>query len=120
MEVSQAKHRAKLEDAEQELGSESKKPQDWRERKAQRQKYWSVSQGFRFGRKLAEWGEDAPARPRSAHVAGHDGEEDADVQEAIRQSLMSSQGALSPCDAKARGVIYPQHGTVCLISINVN
>ena len=91
--ISQAKHRAQSEDAEQEQGSGSKKPQDWRERKAQRQKYWSVSQGFRFGRKLAEWGEDAPARPRSAHVAGLDGEEDADVQEAIRQSLMSSQGA---------------------------
>ena len=93
MEVSQAKHRAQSEDAEQELDSGSKKPQDWRERKAQRQKYWSVSQGFRFGRKLAEWGEDAPARPRSAHVASHDDEEDADVQEAIRQSLMRSQGA---------------------------
>ena len=92
MEVSQAKHRAKLEDAEQELGSESKKPQDWRERKAQRQKYWSVSQGFRFGRKLAEWGEDAPARPRLAHVAGNDGVEDADVSDQHQRQLRCEKG----------------------------
>ena len=93
VDLFQAKHRAQSEGAEQEQGSGSKKPQDWRERKAQRQKYWSVSQGFRFGRKLAEWGEEAPARPRSTHIASHDGEEDADVQEAIRRSLMNSQGA---------------------------
>lgn len=29
----------------------------WRERAARRQKYWSLSHGFRMGKKLAQWGE---------------------------------------------------------------
>ena len=37
-------------------GSQEARPADWRERMRQRQKYWSLSQGFRFGRKLADWG----------------------------------------------------------------
>lgn len=27
----------------------------WKERMKQRQKYWSLSHGFKFGRKLADW-----------------------------------------------------------------
>lgn len=74
--------------------SDLRKPKDWRERKAQRQKYWSVSQGFRFGRKLGEWGEDPPSRPLSGHTGSKDGDEDAEMQEAIRRSLMETSGAL--------------------------
>ena len=82
---------AKNEDASPE--SDFKKPKDWRERKAQRQKYWSVSSGFRFGRKLGEWGEEPPARPLSGHTGSKDGDEDMEMQEAIRRSLMETSGA---------------------------
>lgn len=82
--------KAEAEDAEHSPDSEFKKPKDWRERKAQRQKYWSVSQGFKFGRKLAEWGEEPPARP--SRTGNEDGEEDGEVQEAIRLSLMDAKG----------------------------
>ena len=73
--------------------SDFKKPKDWKERKAQRQKYWSVSQGFRFGRKLGEWGEEPPARPPSGNIGSKDGDEDMEMQEAIRRSLMETSGA---------------------------
>ena len=80
--------------------SEFKKPKDWRERKAQRQKYWSQSQGFRFGRKLGEWGEEPPARPLSGHTGSKDGDEDVEMQEAIRRSLMDTPGALEGIGAQ--------------------
>lgn len=71
--------------------SASKRPKDWRERKAQRQKYWSLSQGFRFGRKLGDWGgpDPRPQPPPSERDA-----EDADMQEAIRRSLLETRGEL--------------------------
>lgn len=74
--------------------SDLKKPKDWRERKAQRQKYWSLSQGFRFGRKLAEWGEEPPARPLSGQPSSREGDEDVEMQEAIRRSLKEAPGAM--------------------------
>ncbi|KAK9830500.1 hypothetical protein WJX72_012105 [[Myrmecia] bisecta] len=58
----------------------------WRERAAQRQKYWSLSHGFQFGRKLADWGKpDASAKMTSAEL------EDAEMQEAIQRSLADAQ-----------------------------
>ena len=76
----------------------SKRPKDWRERKAQRQKYWSLSQGFRFGRKLADWGGFEEGDPRAQLPPLPQTErdsEDADMQEAIRRSLIDAQGKSS-------------------------
>ncbi|KAK9904154.1 hypothetical protein WJX75_005482 [Coccomyxa subellipsoidea] len=92
--------------AEKEAGpvSGNQRPADWRERKAQRQKYWSLSQGFRFGRKLADWGgldddgdgeNDGDGRNigAAAAAAADAGTEDAQMQEAIRRSLLDATGA---------------------------
>ena len=58
--------------------------------------------GFRFGRKLADWGRDdgdeesgfsAAAGPGGAGVPASADGEDAEMQEAIRRSLMDAQGA---------------------------
>lgn len=89
----QAKKRQEPDDAEVSPDSEFKKPRDWRERKAQRQKYWSVSQGFRFGRKLGEWGEEPTSRGAAGRRESADGDEDAQMQEAIRRSLVVATGA---------------------------
>ncbi|KAL4452206.1 hypothetical protein ABPG75_007868 [Micractinium tetrahymenae] len=43
--------------AEQQRQQQGAAPQHWRQRAAQRQKYWSLSHGFQMGRKLATWGE---------------------------------------------------------------
>eukprot|EP00887_Chlorella_sp_A99_P002071 scaffold21.g2071.t1 len=90
----------------------------WRERAAQRQKYWSLSHGFKGGRKLAAWGqaEDGeaagPAR-NDASVAGRllphgsspvkatppgaaEEDEDAQLQEAIRLSLLEGPEQAEP------------------------
>ena len=73
--------------------SVSKRPADWRERKAQRQKYWSLSQGFRFGRKLADWGGlDDGEDGENENAAADPETEDALVQEAIRRSLLDAAG----------------------------
>ena len=83
--------------------SANQRPADWRERKAQRQKYWSLSQGFRFGRKLADWGgldddgdgeNDGDGRNigAAAAAAADAGTEDAQMQEAIRRSLLDATG----------------------------
>ena len=87
--------------------SASKRPADWRERKAQRQKYWSLSQGFRFGRKLADWGGlddnvdgDEDAGRDAAPAAADTGTEDAQMQEAIRRSLLDASGDYSTCHLK--------------------
>jgi hypothetical protein len=83
--------------------SGNQRPADWRERKAQRQKYWSLSQGFRFGRKLADWGgldddgdgeNDGDGRNigAAAAAAADAGTEDAQMQEAIRRSLLDATG----------------------------
>lgn len=65
----------------------------WRQRAADRQKFWSLSHGFKLGRSLAKWGEhdddhddtdhdgDDKLEPRDPQ------EEDEQLQEAIRQSL---------------------------------
>ena len=89
----QAKKRQEPDDAEVSLDGEFKKPKDWRERKAQRQRHWSVSQGFRFGRKLGEWGEEPASRGAAGGREGADGDEDAQMQEAIRRSLVDATGA---------------------------
>ena len=89
----QAKKRQEPDDAEVSPDSDFKKPRDWRERKAQRQKYWSVSQGFRFGRKLGEWGEEPTSRGAAGRRESADGDEDAQMQEAIRRSLVVATGA---------------------------
>eukprot|EP00803_Ostreobium_quekettii_P004915 evm.model.scf_615.3 EVM.evm.TU.scf_615.3 scf_615:20234-34220(+) len=73
-------------------------PSSWRERAAQRQKYWSLSHGFRFGRKLAQWGQhDAGEGDGVDQDQSDDGiqphnleEEDEQLQEAIRQSLQET------------------------------
>lgn len=46
--------------AQQEGQQQQGAPQHWRQRAAQRQKYWSLSHGFQMGRKLAAWGEGEP------------------------------------------------------------
>ncbi|KAL4441195.1 hypothetical protein ABPG77_011432 [Micractinium sp. CCAP 211/92] len=46
--------------AQQEGQQQQGPPQHWRQRAAQRQKYWSLSHGFQMGRKLAAWGEGEP------------------------------------------------------------
>lgn len=70
----------------------TKKPSDWRERMKQRQKFWSHSTGFKFGRKLADWGRDG-----GGDGGGGDGKdsvspEDKEVQRAIALSLQDIQG----------------------------
>ena len=88
-------------------GSQEARPADWRERMRQRQKYWSLSQGFRFGRKLADWGREGDddgfeGGEAGAGVAGSqvppgaEGE-DAHLQEAIRRSLMDATGDRHAC-----------------------
>lgn len=65
----------------------------WRERMKQRQKFWSLSHGFQFGRKLGDWGqgERRGKAPRTAEGEA----EDAELQEAIRRSLRPMGGAHS-------------------------
>ena len=60
----------------------------------QRQKYWSLSHGFQFGRKLGDWGEDK--RRSRPPPAGEAEAEDAELQEAIRRSLAPARGAARP------------------------
>eukprot|EP00884_Botryococcus_braunii_P002641 jgi/Botrbrau1/12378/Bobra.0084s0003.2 len=60
----------------------------WKERMKQRQKYWSLSHGFKFGRKLADWSKsDDQEEMRVVREAAGLEEEEADLQEAIRRSL---------------------------------
>lgn len=68
----------------------TKKPSDWRERMKQRQKFWSHSMGFKFGRKLADWG-DEPEKEGKAQAGLS---EDAEIQKAIALSLQDFQGIL--------------------------
>ncbi len=85
--------------------STTKRPADWRERKAQRQKYWSLSQGFRFGRKLADWGGldgDTGEEGDGGSVPGVDDTEDAQMQEAIRRSILDAPGRLSVMQRKLK------------------
>ncbi|KAK9861414.1 hypothetical protein WJX84_011927 [Apatococcus fuscideae] len=83
--------------------SSAAKPLHWRERAAQRQKYWSLSHGFQFGRKLGDWGKDDQNEDVAA-VAEAAEAEDEELQEAIRQSLISggkpSHGAAVATRAK--------------------
>lgn len=74
------------------LASVTKRPADWRERKAQRQKYWSMSQGFRFGRKLGDWGRGDEGDSGDERAAADGDTEDAQMQEAIRRSLLDAAG----------------------------
>ena len=85
----------------------TKKPSDWRERMKQRQKFWSHSTGFKFGRKLADWGKDAP-HDRGSGEASQSGmtPEEEEIQRAIALSLEDIGGIffksslfhiLSPC-----------------------
>ena len=57
----------------------------------QRQKFWSLSHGFQFGRKLGDWGQEERKgkAPRAAEAEA----EDAELQEAIRRSLRPAGGA---------------------------
>lgn len=75
----------------------------WRERAARRQKYWSLSHGFQMGRKLAQWGENEGEYPQqkgqsppkdSSAGGGVNEDEDSQLQEAIRRSLINDAPAL--------------------------
>ena len=82
--------------------SDFKKPDHWRERMAQRQKFWSHATGFKMGRKLADWGRDkkgtaSGSMPESEDVVDLD--EDDQIKQAIALSLaqdQDSEGALLP------------------------
>jgi hypothetical protein len=50
--------------------TEAARHKSWRERMAQRQKYWSLSHGFKGGRKLAEWGSSEQRPTTPDEVAG--------------------------------------------------
>lgn len=65
--------------------------QHWRERAAQRQKYWSLSHGFQMGRKLGEWGDSEEKKPPPKPVSIAEEDEDAQLQEAIRRSLFNKE-----------------------------
>lgn len=71
--------------------SDLKKPAHWRERMAQRQKFWSHATGFKMGRKLADWGKekDHPSEGSlpNTHSAIHLDEQD-QIQQAIALSLV--------------------------------
>ncbi|KAK9819017.1 hypothetical protein WJX74_004467 [Apatococcus lobatus] len=71
--------------------SSAAKPLHWRERARQRQKYWSLSHGFQFGRKLGDWGKDDENEDVAAIVHAAEAE-DEELQEAIRQSLVEPGG----------------------------
>ena len=113
----QAKKQQVAKDDEFSPDSKFKKPKDWKERKAQRQKYWSVSQGFRFGRKLEEWGEDPPARPTSGRTGSKDGDEDAEMQEAIRRSLTDAPGQHSSAANVQMSGVYLMIG-MCILHLH--
>ena len=109
-------------------GSQEARPADWRERMRQRQKYWSLSQGFRFGRKLADWGREGDDDVQEGGEAGAGGAgsqappgaegEDAHLQEAIRRSLVDAAGDGCPvCLSRTRQQECPwdgyQQGCAC-------
>jgi hypothetical protein len=78
----------------------TKQPSDWRERMKQRQKFWSHSTGFKFGRKLADWGKDGFQKPGSQAEAGGKEPttaEEAEFQKAIALSLQESGGLPKFC-----------------------
>ena len=50
-------------------GSASKGAKNWRERAANRQKYWSRMTGFQFGRKLGDWGKDEDPNTKPKKVS---------------------------------------------------
>ncbi len=58
----------------------------------QRQKFWSLSHGFQFGRKLGDWGQEDRKAKAPQTEAGE--AENAELQEAIRRSLQPAGGAL--------------------------
>ena len=73
----------------------TKKPENWRERMRQRQKFWSHSTGFKFGRKLADWGKDegkGQPRPSAEAEIKRGKSEDEDIQRAIALSLGEYEG----------------------------
>ena len=71
----------------------TKRPRDWRERMAQRQKFWSMSHGFQFGRKLADWGKgDSRDEVKPSEAAEGVGPEEAELQRAIELSLREAAG----------------------------
>ena len=65
----------------------TKKPSHWRERMQQRQKFWSHSTGFKFGRKLADWGKDGSQEHGEESAKLGTTPEDEEVQRAIALSL---------------------------------
>lgn len=71
----------------------TKKPSDWRERMKQRQKFWSHSTGFKFGRKLADWGKDNAKEGSNEEGGDSLSPEDKEIQRAIALSLQDIDGA---------------------------
>ena len=66
----------------------------------QKNKFWSLTHGFKFGRKLGDWEKldteaEAEAVLQTLPAASLDDADDERLQEAIRQSLCFSQGAES-------------------------
>ena len=61
----------------------------------QRQKFWSHSTGFKFGRKLADWGQDGSGKHGPDDSADADiSPEDKQIQRAIALSLEDLGGVL--------------------------
>lgn len=74
-------------------------PQHWRQRAAQRQKYWSVSHGFQMGRKLAAWGEDEPGEGAGLQAGGQAGaaaDDEGGTTPGVRKGLIGECGAWLP------------------------
>jgi len=64
----------------------TKKPEHWRERMEQRQRFWSRTHGFQFGRKLGDWSEAEKRQPMQRQMPHGsaiviDGEEEYGVEE---------------------------------------
>ncbi|KAK9826114.1 hypothetical protein WJX81_004563 [Elliptochloris bilobata] len=81
-----------------EPAAEAKRGPAWRERMKQRQKFWSLSHGFQFGRKLGDWGQED--RKGKAPRAEEAEAEDAELQEAIRRSLRPASESGSDSDSE--------------------
>ncbi|GAB4814523.1 hypothetical protein N2152v2_001569 [Parachlorella kessleri] len=95
----------------------------WRERAAQRQRFWSLSHGFQRGRALADWGKEDEPAGRGEH--GRDGtaevrEDDEEFQRAIQLSLeeqrqpqQSQEEQLSPERSEGEEIweeVWPEEG----------
>lgn len=87
-----------------------RKAENWREAMQQRQKFWSRTHGFQFGRKLGDWSlaDRAGSEPHQSggphdFVDLRDGSDsdDAELQQAIHDSMesMAPHPGMRPCES---------------------